>query len=160
MPWRTLPSASEPKTPTKPAMSSSLTDAPGRSAARSPVIDRSSAAPSAAVASTGIAIAIAATSTAEPTVARGLNRMILKAASYMSPRLSGRSGIAPGLWAAPGAAGARVVPAAARRAAAAVGPAAAHSTPAAVGAAPTWLPLIADEAAILSGRPGVLRCHV
>ena len=42
-----------------------------------------------------------ATSTAEPTVAFGLKRMIRNAASYMSPSPSGRSGIAPGLWAAP-----------------------------------------------------------
>src|SRR3954454_18125317 len=63
--------------------------------------DRSAAQVNAAVASTGSAMATAATSTAEPTVARGLKRMIRNAASYMSPRPSSRSGRAPGLWGAP-----------------------------------------------------------
>ena len=39
--------------------------------------------------------------TDDPTVALGLKRMMRNAASYMSPSCSGRSGIAPGLWAAP-----------------------------------------------------------
>ena len=47
-----------------------------------------------------------ATRTADPTVALGLNRMMRNAASYMSPRASGRSGIAPGLCAAPSIPGA------------------------------------------------------
>ena len=59
-----------------------------------------------AVIRTGIAIATAATSTADPTVAFGLKRMIRNAASYMSPSPSGRSGIAPGLCAAPSMPGA------------------------------------------------------
>ena len=53
-----------------------------------------------------MAIVTAATSTDEPTVAFGLNRMTRKAASYMSPSPSGRSGIAPGLCAAPSMPGA------------------------------------------------------
>src|SRR5262249_13591500 len=59
-----------------------------------------------AVTTTGTSQATAATRTAEPTVALGLNRMMRNAASYMSPRPSGRSGIAPGLWAAPSIPGA------------------------------------------------------
>ena len=46
-------------------------------------------------------MATAATRTADPTVAFGLKRMMRNAASYMSPMPSGRSGRAPGLWAAP-----------------------------------------------------------
>ncbi len=49
---------------------------------------------------TGISIATELTITEDPTVALGLNRMILNAPSYRSPSLSGRSGIAPGLCAA------------------------------------------------------------
>ena len=80
---------------------------PSRAAA-SPVLmsplssnDRSTVQVSTAVTRTGISIATAVTSTADPTVALGLKRMMRNAASYMSPSWSGRSGIAPGLWAAP-----------------------------------------------------------
>ena len=55
---------------------------------------------------TGIIMVMAATSTADPTVALGLNRMIRNAPSYISPSVSGRSGIAPGLCAAPSMPGA------------------------------------------------------
>ena len=61
---------------------------------------------SSAVTITGTSQAIVATRTADPTVALGLNRMMRNAASYMSPRPSGRSGIAPGLCAAPSIPGA------------------------------------------------------
>ena len=54
-----------------------------------------------AVSAIGIAITTDETRTAAPTVALGLNRMIRNAASKMSPSPSGRSGMAPGLWAAP-----------------------------------------------------------
>ena len=56
---------------------------------------------STAVTMIGIVIVIAATRTEDPTVALGLNRITRNAASYMSPSPSGRSGIAPGLCAAP-----------------------------------------------------------
>ncbi len=90
----TVPSPSEPSEPTKPTIEPSS----GLPVSSS---ERLTEAVSTAVITTGIVIATAATSTAEPTVALGLKRMIRNAASYMSPSDSGRSGIAPGLCAAP-----------------------------------------------------------
>ncbi len=91
----TDPRPSDPREPTSPL--TSPLSSPESSTAR----ERSRARLRNAVTTTGIAIATAATSTAEPTVAFGLKRMIRNAASYMSESVSGRSGTAPGLWAAP-----------------------------------------------------------
>ena len=90
-----LPSRSEPNAPNSPAASSPVKPSePGPGRGRPSHV-------STAVTATGISMATAVTSTAEPTVAFGLKRMIRNAASYMSPSWSGRSAIAPGLWAAP-----------------------------------------------------------
>ncbi len=90
----TVPISSEPTEPATPTTSVSL--APSPKSSEVPTVKLSTA-----VTTTGITQAIAETSTAEPTVAFGLKRMMRNAASYMSPRVSGRSGIAPGLCAAP-----------------------------------------------------------
>src|SRR5690242_16446519 len=89
----------EPNEPTSP-----MTSAPPSPPLASS--DRSMVKLSAAVTTTGTSQATAATRTAEPTVALGLNRMMRNAASYMSPSPSGRRGMAPGLWAAPSIPGA------------------------------------------------------
>ena len=88
---RMLPSPSEPKAPMRPATSAPDMSSPDWSR------DRSTVQVSSAVTRTGIAMATAATRTADPTVALGLKRMMRNAASYMSPMPSGRSGRAPGL---------------------------------------------------------------
>ena len=93
------PTPSDPIEPTSPTRSASL----ALSVASS---ERSRVKLSSAVTITGTSQATVATRTADPTVALGLNRMMRNAASYMSPRPSGRSGIAPGLWAAPSIPGA------------------------------------------------------
>ena len=91
----TVPRSSEPRAPTRPAASAPVN--PSEPGSRDRLTDQVST----AVTTTGISIATAVTRTAEPTVAFGLKRMIRNAASYMSPSWSGRSAIAPGLWAAP-----------------------------------------------------------
>ena len=95
----TSPIPSEPTEPNSPTSSASL----ALSVASS---ERSRVKLSSAVTITGTSQATVATRTADPTVALGLNRMMRNAASYMSPRPSGRSGIAPGLCAAPSIPGA------------------------------------------------------
>ena len=91
----TVPRSSEPRAPTRPAASAPVN--PSEPGSRDRLTDQVST----AVTTTGISIATAVTRTAEPTVAFGLKRMIRNAASYMSPSCSGRSAMAPGLWAAP-----------------------------------------------------------
>src|SRR6188472_1856422 len=80
----TVPRSSEPSAPTRPAASAPVN--PSSPGSRDRLTDQ---------------VSTAVTTTAEPTVAIGLKRMIRNAASYMSPSWSGRSAIAPGLWAAP-----------------------------------------------------------